>query len=68
MPLPLIDEFEAARRLGCSVRSLQKGRYSGTGINPPHVKLGHRVMYQPEAIDSYVTENVRTSTSAAAAA
>ena len=61
--LPLVNEHEAARLLGVSVRSLQKGRCTGTGITVPFVKLSRRVAYRPEDLTAYVAANVRQSTS-----
>lgn len=61
---PLINEIEAARRLGLSVRSLQKGRCTATGAGAiPYVQLGRRVMYEPEAIAAHVAAGRRFSTS-----
>ena len=61
--LPLVNEHEAARLLGVSVRSLQKGRCTGTGITVPFVKLSRRVAYRPEDLEAFIAANRRTSTS-----
>jgi predicted DNA-binding transcriptional regulator AlpA len=58
----LIDEKEAAARLGLSVRTLQKWRLLGCG--PRFVKLGHAVRYAETEIDAFIHSRERASTSA----
>jgi predicted DNA-binding transcriptional regulator AlpA len=57
----LLSERDASRRLGLSVRTLQKWRLQGNG--PPFLKLGHAVRYDPEDLDAYVARARRRSTS-----
>lgn len=41
----LLDEFEAAAFLGCSVQTLRHRRSNG-GTNPPSIKIGLAVRYR----------------------
>ncbi len=59
---PLLNEHEAAALLGCSHRSLQKSRITGTGVTVPFVKVGELVRYELDAIEAYVASQRRTST------
>jgi hypothetical protein len=57
----LVDEDDAAAYLKISVRSLQKRRVHG---EPPRfVKLGHRVLYDLDVLDAWISECERGSTS-----
>lgn len=50
----LLDEKQAAERLGLQRKTLQRWRWRGEG--PPFVKLSARaVRYSPEALDAFVT-------------
>ena len=51
----LVDETEAARLLGISVRTLQNQRYYGKGL--PFVKLNRRIRYKLEDIEAYVAKH-----------
>jgi predicted DNA-binding transcriptional regulator AlpA len=55
---------EAARLLGLSESTLAKLRLSGGG--PVYSKLGSRVVYMPEDLESWVVKNRRRSTCGAA--
>ena len=48
----LLDEKEAARRLGLSVASMRRRRLLRQP--PVWVKLGGRVLYRPRDLDAYV--------------
>jgi hypothetical protein len=57
----LINEREAATLLRLSVKCLQGWRVRGGG--PPFVKLGRSVRYEVPALEAFVQEAVRRSTS-----
>ncbi len=61
----VIPEPEAARRLGVSIRTLQRWREDGDG--PAFVMLGvRRIGYRPADLDAWVEARVaRSNTSAA---
>ena len=60
-PPCLIDEHEAAARLGLKVATLRRWRWAG---RPPHFfKIGAAVRYDPEELASYIEAARRTSTS-----
>ena len=52
---------EAAAKTGMSVSTLNKWRVAGFG--PKFVKLGKRVLYRDEDIESFITASIRSSTS-----
>ena len=59
---PLVmDTTETARRLGLSISTLAKMRLYGTG--PAYSKLGRRVVYRPEELETWITANRFQSTS-----
>jgi len=57
----LLREAEAARRLGTSVRTLQKWRCNGKG--PRFVRLSRVVRYDPTDLDTFIAAGRRSSTS-----
>jgi hypothetical protein len=57
----LINEREAATLLRLSVKCLQNWRVRGDG--PPFVRLGRCVRYEVPALEAFVQEAVRRSTS-----
>ena len=57
----LLDEKQAAALLKLSVKCLQGWRVRGGG--PPFVKLGRAVRYEVPALEAFVQEAVRRSTS-----
>ena len=60
--IPLVlDANETASHLGLSVSTLAKMRLYGTG--PTYSKLGRRVVYRPEDLESWITANRFRSTS-----
>ena len=61
----LINEHEAAARLGLSVLTLRRWRWAGQGVQ--FVKLGRAVRYSPAALAAFVAAGQRASTSASAA-
>jgi predicted DNA-binding transcriptional regulator AlpA len=61
IPVRLLDEREAAARLGLSARTLQKWRLLGCG--PRFFKLGHAVRYAETEVHGFIQKRLRTSTS-----
>jgi hypothetical protein len=57
----LLREADAARRLGTSVRTLQKWRCNGKG--PRFVRLSRAVRYDPADLDRFIAAGLRASTS-----
>ena len=57
----LLDEKQAAALLKLSVKCLQNWRVRGGG--PPFVKLGRSIRYEVSALEAFVQEGVRRSTS-----
>jgi hypothetical protein len=53
--------FETATITGLAVSTLNKWRLAGRG--PKFVKLGKRVLYRDEDIESFIAAGSRTSTS-----
>jgi len=58
--LPLIDEKQAARLCGFTVRGMQAKRLNGTG--PRYIKLGRAVRYRPESIQQWLESQSVSST------
>ncbi len=57
----LVDEHEAARILGLSVKTLRRWRWVG---KPPNfVKIGSAVRYEPAELRALIDAGRRTSTS-----
>lgn len=63
-PPPHIDEREAARILGISVRTLQTWRVTGGG--PPFVKVGAAVRYNPDRLADWLEARTVSNTAQAA--
>jgi excisionase family DNA binding protein len=59
----LLDQHEAAKLLGISVRTLERHRLTGTG--PRFARIGRLVRYRQSDIAEYIEQNIRTSTSSA---
>ena len=57
----LIDEHEAAERLGLSVKTLRRWRWAGRP--PAFVKIGRSVRYDPTVIEGLIAAGRRVSTS-----
>ncbi len=57
----LLNTIETANRIGIKPGWLTKRRVFGGG--PPYLKVGRAVRYDPAAIDEWLAEHVRTSTS-----
>ncbi|MFC4271835.1 helix-turn-helix domain-containing protein [Sneathiella chungangensis] len=51
----LISTYEAARRLGISVRTLERHRQNKTG--PVFLRLGRRVLYSVSELNRWCEEN-----------
>jgi excisionase family DNA binding protein len=59
----VLNELEAAARLGLSHRTLQMWRVRGIG--PCFLKVGRSVRYRPADVDAWLEAQVRASTSEA---
>lgn len=58
----LVNEHEAARRLGMKVSTLRRWRWQGIG--PVFCRIGAAVRYDPSDLDAFITAGRRASTSA----
>ena len=58
---PLLNQKQAARILGLSVRSLERYRVAGTG--PRYVRLGHLIRYRQSDLKEWIDSHLRNSTS-----
>ena len=58
----LVNEHQAAARLGLSVKTLRRWRWAGHPHLPFH-KIGAAVRYDPAEIDAFIEAGRRTSTS-----
>lgn len=61
LPPPYLRTPEAARFVGLSIRTLEKHRIYGTG--PRYSKLGGRVVYRLEDLQTWVASGAKASTS-----
>ena len=59
--LALVNETEAARILGLSVKTLRRWRWAGKP--PGYLKIGTAVRYDPVQLASFIEAARRTSTS-----
>jgi predicted site-specific integrase-resolvase len=66
MSLRHLNQIELAARWNISHRTLERWRWQGDG--PRFVKLGGRVVYRLEDIESYEQEQIRASTAEVPAA
>jgi predicted DNA-binding transcriptional regulator AlpA len=57
----LLNQKQAARILGLSVRTLERHRVTGTG--PRYVRLGHVIRYRQNDLQEWIDSNLRNSTS-----
>ena len=57
----LVNEYEAARRLSLSVKTLRRWRWAGTG--PAFYKIGAAVRYDQADLEAFIEASRRTSTS-----
>jgi excisionase family DNA binding protein len=57
----LLNQKQAARVLGVSVRTLERHRVAGTG--PRWARLGRLVRYRQSDLSAWVEGNLRASTS-----
>lgn len=55
-----LNQIELSRRWSLSARTLERWRWMGTG--PQFLKIGGRVVYRLEDIESYEEESRRAST------
>jgi predicted DNA-binding transcriptional regulator AlpA len=60
-PTVLLDETNAARILGLSVKTLRRWRWAGKG--PAFRKLGRAVRYALSDLEAFIASALRTSTS-----
>lgn len=56
----LLDSAALAARIGLSRRAIERLRMVGGG--PPFLKLGHRVLYDPQLVSLWLRGRVFTST------
>ena len=56
----LVNEHEAARILGLSVKTLRRWRWAGKP--PGFIKIGYAVRYDPVVLATFIDESRRTST------
>ena len=61
MTIKHLHQSELANRWALSMRTLERWRWLGFG--PKYLKIGGRVVYRLEDIESYEAEQVRSSTS-----
>ena len=57
----LLNEFEAADRLGISAKTLRRWRWAGRP--PAFVKIGRAVRYEPAVVEDLIAAGRRVSTS-----
>ena len=57
----LLSENEISQIFGRSIPTLQKDRLRGMG--PPFIKIGRLVRYSPSAVQAWLDDQVRRSTS-----
>ena len=57
----LLSENEISQIFGRSIPTLQKDRLKGLG--PPYLKIGRLVRYSPSAVQAWLDDQVRRSTS-----
>jgi excisionase family DNA binding protein len=58
---PLLLQWQLSDLLNVSTRTLERWRVEGVG--PIYVKVGRRVLYRREDVETWLTERVRHSTS-----
>ncbi|CAN0560176.1 unnamed protein product [Laminaria digitata] len=58
--IAILSASQASRYLDLSISTLAKWRHYGTG--PRYSKLGRRVVYRVDELDSWVQQNQHTST------
>jgi len=58
---PLLTVEQVAQLLSCSASNLNKWRLKGEG--PSFVRVGANIRYRPADIQSFIAENMSTSTS-----
>lgn len=61
-----LSTLMAAAYVGLGKSTLDRSRVTGLIGNtpaPPHIKIGSRVLYDPEDLDAWLASNRRTSTS-----
>lgn len=55
----LLNNTEAAERLGIAPSTLEQWRYLGK--SPAYVKYGRTVRYRPQDIDQYINEHIEAA-------
>jgi len=61
MSKKLLNENEVAEILSASIHKIRRDRR--LGIGPIYIKLGGMIRYCPDALNDYINENRRQSTS-----
>jgi predicted site-specific integrase-resolvase len=56
-----LSQIELARRWRISPRTLERWRWLGQG--PRYIKIGGRVVYRAEEVETFEAQQTRTSTS-----
>lgn len=56
----LVNEIEAARMLGISVKTMRRWRWAGRG--PVFHKIGGAVRYHPDSLEAFIEAGRRQST------
>jgi hypothetical protein len=59
--MTLLTQREAAIALRLSERTLERSRV--TGLGPPYVKAGRRVLYRSTDLDAWIASHICQSTS-----
>ena len=65
MTIKHLNQVELSRRWSISPRTLERWRWLGQG--PRYLKIGGRVVYRLDDIETYEAQQVRTSTANAIA-
>jgi hypothetical protein len=61
--MQLLTQWDAARILRCSVRTMERMRLTGNG--PRYIKTTRRVLYREADLEAWLTARLATSTSEA---
>jgi predicted site-specific integrase-resolvase len=64
MAIRHLNQTELAARWNISHRTLERWRWTGEG--PQYIKIGGRVVYRQEDVETFEAEQIRKSTAATA--
>lgn len=64
MSIKHLNQIELSRRWSISPRTLERWRWLGQGVK--FLKIGGRVVYRLDDVESYEAQQLRTSTASAA--